>query len=190
MQLTKYICDLSLKGGVHVRIRPIQPEDAPMEKDFIERLGPQSDFSRFFGYFKEPSSEDLRSLCNIDYETQMALVALVSGAKESELEMIIGVARLIETTKNRAEFAIVVADEYQHLGLGTKLTEMLLDFSKNRGYDSVYAAILPENWIMIQMITSKFKFKIKYSDDRLVIAELSLANTGDTSDMSTALNRK
>ncbi len=170
--LTHYVCRVSLKGGISVELRPIRPVDEVMEKDFIQRLGPDSEYNRFFGYFRDPSPEKLRSLCNVDYETEMAIVALLSPRSGSE--MIIGVGRMIESTQNRAELAVVVADEFQHLGLGTKLVEMLLDFAKVRKFSSVYAAVLPDNGIMLRMLKDKFNFKIKHTGEGLVIAELPI----------------
>jgi acetyltransferase len=181
MQTFEYAGDFCLKGGIHVFIRPIRPDDATMEKEFIERLGPESLYNRFFEYFKEPSTEMIRSFCNIDYETQMALVAEVSFGERPQPRMIIGVGRIIETKNKMAEIAIVVADEYQHLGLGTKLTEMLLAFAREKKFSLVYAAILPDNDKMIRLATRKFGFKIKYVEDRLLMAELPLVNNSSTS---------
>jgi acetyltransferase len=172
---TRYVCGVSLKGGISVQLRPIRPDDEVMEKDFIQRLGPDSEYNRFFGYFKNPSPDKLRLLCNVDYETEMAIVALISPRMGSE--MIIGVGRMIESTQNRAELAVVVADEFQHLGLGTKLVKMLLNFAKDRKFSSIYAAVLPDNGIMLRMLKEKFNFKISYSGEGLVIAELPIELT-------------
>jgi acetyltransferase len=188
MLSSKYVREVWLKSGVRVLIRPIQPEDARMEREFIERLGPESDYNRFFSYYRNPSPEMIKSLCNIDYETQMALVAEMPKVKEPKLKMIIGVGRIIQTTKEKAEIAIVVADEYQHQGLGTKLTEMLLEFAQDKRFTSVYGIILPENDKMIGL-AKKFGFKIRKDQGAgLDIAELSIANNRAISSQLLAFN--
>jgi acetyltransferase len=77
MLAESHIQEVLLKGTVQVMIRPIRPSDEQMEQEFIETLGPESAYNRFFGYCKETSTEMIKSFCNIDYETQMALVAEV-----------------------------------------------------------------------------------------------------------------
>jgi acetyltransferase len=160
-----------MKDGTEVLIRPIRPEDSGMEEEFIEGLSEESAFFRFFGIPREPSPEMVARLCNIDYEKEMAVVAETSFNGKRVLA---GVARMLETTLNRAEFAVVVADEFQGRGLGGKLTSVMLEFARERRLSSVYAAIVPENTVMISL-AKKFGFRIVHEDAELVIAELPLS---------------
>jgi acetyltransferase len=75
-----------------------------------------------------------------------------------------------------AELAIAVADEYQRLGLGSRLTEMLLEFAQEKKFASVYAIILPENSVMIRMAT-KFGFKVRHADEAMIVVERPLRQT-------------
>src|ERR1700719_487735 len=59
-----------LRGGTTVLIRPIQATDVNSERDFVERLSPQSRRYRFLGTIKTPSAELLR---------QFTVPALVRG---------------------------------------------------------------------------------------------------------------
>jgi acetyltransferase len=170
---TKYIAELSAEGGIRVLIRPIRSEDASEESDFIARLSTESLYYRFFG--GRPTPETIEAFCNIDYEKQMALVAelLLRESDGERLRMFVAVGRLIETTNNRGEFALAVADEFQGLGIGSKLAELLIQFAKDRKLTSIYAAILPGNSRMIQMMTKGFGFKknpLKNSGHRRAVA--------------------
>ncbi len=100
----------------------------------------------------------------------MAIIAEVhEGVKKKE----IGVGRLIlEPGRKRGEFAVVVADEYQRKGLGTKLIDMLIEIANEKGLESIYGIILPENEVMIRLC-EKMGFSIKRSREE-VIATLNL----------------
>jgi len=168
---TKYEKSLSLRDGTEVLIRPIKPEDAESEREFILGLSDETSFYRFFAIPHEPSPEMIRELCTIDYEKQMALVA---ETRHGERKLFAGVGRIMESTENRAEMAIVVGDYFQGKGLAGQLMALLLDFAKERKFASVYALILPENMPMINL-ARKLGFHIAHHEDKLVIAELPLA---------------
>jgi len=83
------------------------------------------------------------------------------------------VSRLIlEPGRKRGEFAVVVTDEYQGKGLGTKLIDLLIEIANEKNLDSIYGIILPENSVMIQLC-EKMGFTIKRSGEE-VIANLNL----------------
>ena len=66
----------TLFDGSQVTIRPIRPEDAPMEQDFVRHLSPDSRYARFMGALKELPADKLKYLTDIDYEHHLALVAV------------------------------------------------------------------------------------------------------------------
>ncbi len=174
----RYHAELLLNTGSRISIRPIRPEDASLESDFVSRLTEESFYFRFFDSRHDLALEIIKSFCNIDYQTQIALVAELSidESNEEKLRMFVAVGQIIETTNNRGEFAIVVADEFQGLGIGSKLTELLLLFARDRKLRSLFAVILPENNAMMNM-AGKLGFKIRSSERGLVIAELPLDET-------------
>ncbi len=172
---TKYIVPWRLKDGTEVVLRPIRPEDEQIEHELIKGLSNETSRFRFFGIIKELSHEDLVRFCNIDYDREMAIIAEVhEGVKKKE----IGVGRLIlEPGRKRGEFAVVVADEYQRKGLGTKLIDMLIEIANEKGLESIYGIILPENEVMIRLC-EKMGFTIKRSREE-VIATLNLLRYAD-----------
>lgn len=168
---SKYVRNLTLRGGTEVLIRPIKPDDVDSEREFIQGLSEESSFYRFFAVQREMPPEVIEAFCNIDYEKQMALVA---ETRRGQRKFFAGVGRIVESTQNRAELAVVVGDEFQGKGLGAQLTSVLLEFARDRKFSSIYALILPENTPMINL-ARKFGFKFVRVEDKVVIVELPLA---------------
>ena len=86
----------------------------------------------------------------------------------------IGVSRLIlEPNKKRGEFAVVVADKHQRKGLGIKLVDMLIDFAKEKGIETIYGTVMAENLGMIRLC-EKLGFSTRREQEN-TIAELKLS---------------
>ncbi len=167
---TKYITPWRLKDGSEVILRPIRPEDETRESEFIRGLSEETSRFRFFKIIKDLSHESLVRFCNIDYDREMAFVAEI---QEDGRKAQIGVARLVlEPTEKKGEFAVVVADRYQGKGLGTKLVDMLISVAEEKGLESIYGIILPDNTSMIRLCES-LGFRIDRRQDE-VFAELKL----------------
>jgi acetyltransferase len=167
----KYIVPWRLKDGTEVTLRPIKPEDEPEELAFIRGLSTETSRFRFFQIIKDMPHEALVRFCNIDYDREMAIIA---EARKGERTTQIGVSRLIiDPGKKRGEFAVVVADNYQGKGLGTKLTDMLIEFAREKGIDTIYGTVMSENIKMIQLC-EKLGFTTKREHEN-VIAELKLS---------------
>jgi GNAT superfamily N-acetyltransferase len=114
-----------LSNGERVSIRPIHKQDLELERSFLTRLSPKSRRLRFLDTINSPSDELLNQLVDIDLSRDVAFVALTVG-KATEQE--IGVARLCGDPDGRtAEFAVTVSDEWQRLGVGTRLMRHLMD---------------------------------------------------------------
>jgi acetyltransferase len=169
---SEYMKHSALRDGTKVLIRPIKPNDAEKEREFILGLSEESAFFRFFAVQRDPSPEMIESLCNVDYENQMALVAEVNERAKTRF---VGVGRITASTKNRAELAVVVSDDYHGKSIGGWLLTALLEFARDRKFASVYALILPENVPMINL-ARKLGFHIAHQEDKLVIAELPLSH--------------
>jgi acetyltransferase len=116
-------CHPIYTGIGHVAVRPIEPGDADMIQAFVGDLSGTSRYFRFFQPLKHLSPSMLERLTCIDYHTHMALVAVASMKGEKK---IIGEARYVATGDSvTAEIALVVADEWQRRGVGTRLLQIL-----------------------------------------------------------------
>ena len=158
-------------------IRPIRPEDEPLIVRFHETLSEQSVYFRYFHMMSHESRvahERLTRLCFIDYDRQMALVAEREEPGTGTRE-IIGVARLTKLHGGvGAEFAVIVSDVNQGLGLGAQLLARLVEIGRLEGVGKISGYIVPEN-IAMQTVARKLGFRVRYAEDEnLMIAELTL----------------
>jgi len=145
---TKYVTHWSL-SGLDVVLRPIRPEDEPLEHEMLASLSEKTMKQRFFQTIKQITHEMHIRLCNIDYEREIAIVAEI---KEGERRSIIGMGRLImEPDRKKAEFAVVVHDRFQGKGLGYKLVDMVVGIGYEKGLKEIYGFILSENKKMANM---------------------------------------
>lgn len=163
---TKYVMPWRLKDGTEVLLRPIRPEDEPLEEELIRGFSEETSRFRFFQVIREITHEMLVRFCNIDYDREMAIIAEYSGGGRRRN---IGVGRLImEPDKKRGEFAVVVADDFQGKGLGTKLVDFLIEIAEEKDLESIYGIVLPENTKMIDLCR-RLGFEIRYKDDSFMV---------------------
>ena len=147
---TKYIIHWRL-SDMDVLLRPIRPEDEPLEHEMLASLSEKTLKERFFQTIRQITHEMHVRFCNIDYEREIAIVAEI---KEGEKRRIIGIGRLIiEPDLKKGEFAVVVHDHFQGRGLGYKLVDMVIGIGHEKGLEEIYGFVLSENSRMINMAT-------------------------------------
>jgi acetyltransferase len=148
----RFSWDWQLADGTDIQIRPIRPEDAGIETAFIARLSAQSKYFRFMRALHELTPEMLVRFTQIDYDREMALIAVTHEAGE---EKEIAVARYITNPDGvSCEFAIVVADEWTKRGIGSQLLRKLMEVAKARGLHSMEGEVLADNHPMLEMAKS------------------------------------
>jgi acetyltransferase len=131
-----------LPDGAVVTVRPIRPEDAEAEASFVRNLSENARHFRFMIALKELTREMLVRFTQIDYDRELALVALADVAgKETQ----IAVARYVKADAETAHVAIVVADAWQRRGIGARLFEMLFEVARARGVVRLEGEVLAEN---------------------------------------------
>ncbi len=130
-------------------IRFVKPEDAPLLIDLFNSLSAQSIYFRFFTPLKELSHHMLTRLTRIDYDRQIALVAIQDTEHG---EKMLGMARIIPSRDQRtAEFAVLVGDQWQGKGIGGELFRRCLSIGKERKIPSVWGKVLYENRKMLAL---------------------------------------
>ena len=149
---TRYIQPWLCRDGKSVLLRPIRPEDEPMEHELIAGLSPESSRFRFFYIIKDISHDMLSRFCNIDYGREIAIVA---EANTNGKRRIVGVGRLvIQPGTQNGEFATLVTDDFQDVGLGHKLTDILIGIAQEKGLTAMYGVILKDNNKMVGLARS------------------------------------
>jgi len=139
-----------LPDGTDITIRPIRPEDAEIEQAFVRGLSPESKYFRFMHLLQELTPEMLVRFTQIDYDREMALVA-VTERDGAEVEL--AVARYVTNPDGETcEFAVVVADAWHQKGIGSRLMRRLMDIAARRGLTAMEGEVLAQNTGMLRMI--------------------------------------
>jgi acetyltransferase len=175
----EYVSSWNSKDGTPLTLRPIRPEDEPLMVKFHSKLSEETVYFRYFGLprlHQRVAHERLTRICFNDYDREIALVAIRQDPTTKEDE-IIGVGRLTKAHGlNQAEFAIVIVDDFQGLGLGTKLLSRLVEIGRHEGIERIYGNILPENYVM-QRVAKKVGFQVDYDRFNYAMrAELTLSS--------------
>jgi acetyltransferase len=151
---TELVDDVVLRDGTTLHVRPIRPEDAELERRFVNGLSEETRFFRFFYRMHELSPGMLARFTQVDYDREMALVGVVADAAAPEGVSFVGVARFIQNPDNEsAEYAIVVGDEWQGRGIARAMMERLIAFAKKKGLLRLEGAVLKANANMVKFVT-------------------------------------
>jgi len=154
----QYESHVAGKGFVEIFIRPIRPEDAPLLTDLFKSLSSRSVYLRFLSILKQLPHDMLVRFTQIDYDREIALVAL--SGKET-YEKMLGVARVfIEQNKKHGEFSVITGDPWQGKGIGAELLKRCLAIAKERNVETVWGIVLAENTQMLKL-GRKLGFKTK-----------------------------
>jgi acetyltransferase len=157
---------IQLSDGTDIVIRPIRPEDADMEQEFVRNLSPEAKYFRFMNALQELSQEMLVRLTQIDYWNEMALIAVKpdGGAEEQ-----IGVARYTTNLDLRScEFALVVSDAWQGHGIGHQLMRKLMEVARDRGLERMRGQVLSNNSRMLNLMSS-LNFSVAPDPDDIAV---------------------
>ena len=168
----RFIEPVQLKDGTIIQLRPIHPDDSNQAEDFREKLSAQSIYDRFLGYIPIISEQLVERLTNIDYSKEMAIVAEVHHDKEKE---VIAVGRIVGNQTEGADFAIIIADEWQGKGLGTILTDYLIEVAEDMRFTKIYSLVFSSNTKMLEILRHR-AFDIRKDDDHTIYAELILSS--------------
>jgi acetyltransferase len=158
----KYETVWRMRDGRTVLLRPIKPEDEPMWLEMFKNFSDESVRYRFFNIIKDTPHEVRVRYSNIDYDRE---IGIVTELEEKGRRQILGVVRLIiESDGKNGEIAFIVADPWQGLGLGTKMVDYMIEICKDKGLETVYAFMLPDNYRAIRLL-KRMGFTIKYAKD-------------------------
>ncbi len=166
MAIHPYPADLEthfqLPDGTDVTIRPIRPEDAEIEQDFIRNLSDEAKYFRFMHAVHELTPAMLVRFTQIDYDREMALIVVT---EEDGHEVEHGVVRYVTNAdQTSCEFALVVSDEVQGHGIGQRMMKRLIEIARSRGLDLMEGEVLTGNHRMLDLVKS-MDFQVERSPD-------------------------
>ena len=171
----RYARTATLKSGDEVFIRPIRPEDEPLVQKFHETLSEQSVIQRYLqpiGLVQRVAHERLARICFIDYDRELALVALEkTGDAAGQL---IGIGRLVKVPNTTmARFHLLVSDSYQNKGRGRELLADIMTFAKKEGLTKVFGQALVGDGRILRFVERQ-GFTVSSQDGKLAMIEREL----------------
>ena len=152
-----------LPDGTDVSVRPIRPEDAEIEQDFVKNLSAESKYFRFMQSVAELTPLMLARFTQIDYDREMALIAVIN--EHTPNAHILGVVRYVSNPDNQScEFALTVADDWQQKGIGRHLMQRLMTVARDRGIEIMEGEVLSHNSKMLRLC-EKLGFRAVHNKD-------------------------
>jgi acetyltransferase len=141
---------ITLSNGLEVLLRPVLPEDEPGLQGLVQRTSPEDLRLRFFQPIRALSHDMAAALTQIDYNREMALVAVGPGLPGKAT--VYGMANLSADPDNqRAEYSIIVDRELMRCGLGMGLMRRIIDYGHQRNIREIYGEVLQENEAMLEL---------------------------------------
>jgi acetyltransferase len=173
----QYVSTWTAPDSTRVTLRPIRPADEPLMIKFHGTLSSRSVSFRYFHAMKlstRVAHDRLTRICFIDYDHEMVLVADRESCSTGEHE-ILGVGRLNKFPgTSDAEFAILVSDQFQGMGLGTELLARLIQVGRAENLKQILGYILPAN-VEMQRMCKNLGFTITHDiEDSVVRATVTL----------------
>jgi acetyltransferase len=148
-----------LRDGGDYIVRPIHPDDAQMLQDMVRGMSRESRYFRFVSSMQELPASMLSRFTLIDYDREMALVAVVkkrsigADGETLESERIVGVSRYITNPDSTScEFSLVVADDFKGQGLGSRLMQSIMDVAREKGLAEIDGLVLANNPDMLKLM--------------------------------------
>jgi acetyltransferase len=154
-----------LRDGTTVDLRPVRPDDEPLLHDLVAHMSREDLRLRFFTPIRGLSHVAAARLTQIDYDREMALLALHRG-------ILLGVARFFaDPDREQAEYAIAVRTDWHNRGIGYLLMMRLIDIAREWGIGELFGEVLRENASMLDMCTA-LGFVITADHDDLSIMKV------------------
>ncbi|MFI2813024.1 MULTISPECIES: GNAT family N-acetyltransferase [Microbulbifer] len=147
--MSAYYCEnfqpetVTLDDGRVVQIRAVCSTDGDLEKQLFEGLSPELRRDRFLGGSCKVSDKLLSLLTDNDHHIHEALIAIADADSDPRA---VGVAHYAcDASGHACECAVVVADDWQHQGLGSTLLDRLTQIASGHGLDEIYSIESAEN---------------------------------------------
>jgi len=169
-----------LPSGDLVQVRPMRHDDGPLEEAFVRGLSRETGYRRMLRGGVKVTPEWVDSMTHIDYHRHMAFA--ITTAVEG-FGQFIGVGRYVaDPDMQRAEFALVLADDWQGKGLGRRLLGTLIEHARSAGIREIVGVVLARNTPMLELARSMgFSVSAVPEDATIVNVSLPLQTNTQTS---------
>ena len=142
--------------GTALRVRPLCPADTPLLDDLFDGLSPRSRRLRFHAALRRLPPQQLAWLASPDFARRGGCIVtrLVGG-----MELAVAEGMWVRSgPAGHGEFALSVADAWQHQGLGRRLLQHLADSARAHGLQHLHGDVLPGN-VAMQALAGSLQFE-------------------------------
>jgi acetyltransferase len=139
---------VQLNDARHVSIRPILPSDLGALRTFFAALSRETRRLRFHSAIGELSEYLLREFTMVNHRAHVAFVAEIHGAADQPTTLVAEARYIRGADPDSAEFALVVADNWRRIGLGTMLTRIMAQRAQLAGVRRLCGDVLEDNKAM------------------------------------------
>ncbi len=173
----QWLRQIELKYGKLVQLRPIRPEDGESIKSMVKNMSAESRYFRFMHAINELSPQMVAQFTKLDYDRQMAFVAVSDNGSGQ----VVGVSRYaMSTDKQSGEFAVSIANDWQGLGLATKLMALIIEHARYQGIKELVGDVLMSNTGMRALMKSMgFTSAVSKENREVLVFTLSLTSTSE-----------
>jgi GNAT superfamily N-acetyltransferase len=134
---------LRLRNGTAITLRAARPDDKALIQRLMQGLSMRTRYLRFFYPAYELTDELLERFTQTDPQRGLTVLAFI---QQADGETPIAMAQYVaDPFPERGDFAVVVADEWQSVGLGRKLIETLICLARTAGFERLEGDVLTEN---------------------------------------------
>jgi acetyltransferase len=138
---------VTLKDGTRIFVRPLRPDDEALYGPFFEHVTDQDLRLRFFAPVKDFGHAFVARFTQMDYARAMAFVAI-----DEKSGSMLGVVRLhANANYDIAEYAILVRSDLKGRGLGWLLMQLIIEYARVEGLQTIEGQVLKENTTMLDM---------------------------------------
>jgi acetyltransferase len=152
----RWVQRIELGDAASGLLRPIRPDDARALQGFVRSLSEQARYMRFVSMMRELTPRMLSRYTHVDYNREIALVATCKRVSQQghPHEVIIGLAHYLRNPDGQgAEYALVIADDWQGRGLGRRLMTRLIEAAREQGLTYIEGLVLSNNRPMLSLMT-------------------------------------
>lgn len=137
--------DVLASDGRIVHLRPLGPHDGAQLRDLHARTSDRSIYLRYFSPNRAAADRYAAGLARDNGPDHHGLGAFAA-------ERLVAVGVFDRLRGDRAEFGLLVADEWRHRGLGTLLLEYLVAHARSVGITAFVGEVLAVNAAMVQVV--------------------------------------
>jgi acetyltransferase len=155
-----------LPNGTPILVRPIRTDDESLVASFVQVVSVESARNRFLGR-RKLTPADIHQLTHIDYRKEMAFIAIATTSGEPAE---IGVARYV-CDEFGGEFAVLILDAWQGLGVGRVLLAALAEYASSMGVEQLHGITYTTNKGMLGLARTA-GFEVSLVPGEAVLCEM------------------